>query len=431
MSYAIETKKRRFERILDSLTDSTSSTSARNSLGKRRRLSPSTSTTSLTSHYLPSSRAAFLERLETFRHVTKWHISSTEQVNASVWAKRGWICDDGAGGDSDTVFCGSCKQRLHVDLDARSSSAVAEQPEEGDGQGERRSEEDSLALSREIHEGLVKKYQGLVVEAHGKKCPWRNRGCDGSIQRIEGLLNTDTALNGVRTRYKSLVPSIHQVPALAPLPNVSEAVLEDLHFLRDGAVEEGGGDKEDEELHSPSLDLVRLAICGWQRKTDDVVECRRCFRSLGLWLYRSQPPVMDRLDPIDSHLEYCPWRSAEAQDTETTVYDDESGGRTTHNHAGWELVYQAIVKDSARKQRLRTASTPTSTRAPALTPTPATIPDMTSPSSTRSPTSDALANDQQQEKRRLDLLRRVRELKKPFTIKPLLLGKKRSVVAPP
>ncbi|RMZ81671.1 hypothetical protein DV737_g2370, partial [Chaetothyriales sp. CBS 132003] len=397
MSYAIETKKRRFERILDSLTDNASaqslaSASSQNShrtngpdASKRRRLSPASSsapatTVSLTAHYLPSSRAAFLERLETFRHVTKWHISSTETVNASVWAKRGWICED-----SDTVFCGACKQRLHVDLN------VDDQP--ADPREEQDSTEDSFALSRDIHEGLVQRYQDLVVAAHAQNCPWRKRGCDGSIQRIEGLLNTRNALQGLKARYESLVPSMHQVPAVEQQPNVSEAELKELRF------------SDGEEEQNLSLDLVRLAICGWERKTDDVIECRFCFRSLGLWLYRGESPMIEKLDPLDSHLEYCPWRSPAAQDTETTAYQNSS--EMKHKYAGWELVYHAITKDNAKRRTgMGSTSTPT--------PTPIPTTDVHGGNLLPPSASESLTNEQR-EKKRLDLIRRVKELKKPFS----------------
>jgi C3HC zinc finger-like len=170
MSYAIEAKKRKFDRILQSLTDGASSPQSRASLNsrnnastvslvqdssdasKRRRISPTSvkktaSTTSLTGHYLPSSRQAFLERLETYRQVTKWHIPSTEPINASLWVKRGWICVD-----TDTVFCGSCKERLQVDLDVENRDAKADQEQEWTVDGE-----DSLSFTKDIYDSLVRR----------------------------------------------------------------------------------------------------------------------------------------------------------------------------------------------------------------------------------------------------------------------------------
>ena len=141
-TYALESKKRKFDRLLDTLTDrvgqrptttptarsvsttssvrsATGSTAAPTTLrqeliaaAKRRRVTPvGDGNQSLASQYLPSSRPAFLERLETYRHITKWHLPSTIAINAAAWAKRGWIC-----ADIDTVSCPVCLQRVVVDL---------------------------------------------------------------------------------------------------------------------------------------------------------------------------------------------------------------------------------------------------------------------------------------------------------------------------
>ncbi len=128
--YAIETKKRKFDRILESIKDHSVSQSASSLLPhnnnkstvslvttdgpdssiKKARLSAvnrssnNNSTISLTSqktaNYLPTSREAFLDRLETFGPITKWHIASNEPINAAAWAKRGWRCVG-----TDTVSC--------------------------------------------------------------------------------------------------------------------------------------------------------------------------------------------------------------------------------------------------------------------------------------------------------------------------------------
>src|SRR5947207_6918650 len=140
--YAIETKKRKFDRILDSIQDHSASQPGSNiaprnidnatmsvvanaeptTVVKKLRLSSgigssrNSSTTSLasqkTTNYLPTSRQAFLDRLQTFRPITKWHIASNEPISAAAWAKRGWRCVD-----TDTVYCGACEERLVVKLD--------------------------------------------------------------------------------------------------------------------------------------------------------------------------------------------------------------------------------------------------------------------------------------------------------------------------
>lgn len=125
MSYALETKKRKFTRVLESISkpltlgDGTTKaakdpiTAARERLAdsasiKRVRVgddavtskttlsrSPrvSSSSPSVRPNFVPWDRDRFLERLETFRPVTRWS-SKPAPINEVEWAKRGWSCTD-------------------------------------------------------------------------------------------------------------------------------------------------------------------------------------------------------------------------------------------------------------------------------------------------------------------------------------------------
>lgn len=415
MSYAIESKKRKFERILESLTDGAASQSrtslntrnngstislvdeATSEASKRRRITPTSvliatktaSTTSLTGHYLPSSRQAFLERLETFRQVTQWHVPSTEPINASAWVKRGWVCVD-----TDTVFCGSCKQRLWIDLDAKTRDA----PEDSEDPNIKTEDDaEQYEITNAVYDALVKRYQEMILTAHAESCPWRKRGCDASIQRVEGLLNTNNAIAGVKSRYESMSVQSEDVPDVIELPSAqaTEQELDRFDF---------------ETSEKPLRNVLRLAVCGWQRKVDDVIECRHCFRSLGLWLYRGDEPTMDRLDAVESHLEYCPWRSPDAQDTEISVSMQEED-RTVQRKgkvSGYILVCQAIAKDNVKKRSSvitdrGLSSAGGSSQVPSESMTP-----------------------EQREKKKVDLLRRIKELKKPFKFKSMLKRKEKA-----
>ncbi|KIW99201.1 uncharacterized protein Z519_00864 [Cladophialophora bantiana CBS 173.52] len=418
MSYAIETKKRKFDRILEALTDSASATSAPPSLShssvnnsttslslyaasdssKRRRITPTSKTATthtstpiaLSGHYLPSSRAAFLQRLETFRHVTQWHIPSTDPINAAAWAQRGWTCVD-----TDTVACGVCKERLYVDLNLDKELLKLSEKSGGDDADE----EDSFTISSEIYGSIVKKYQDMIVTAHAESCLWRKRGCDSSIQRIEGLLNTALALSALKTRYDSLSSRSDEIPRVEPLPSTPLVDPQELEQFRLS------------EQERPHIDALRLAVCGWERKCEDVIECHHCFRSLGLWLYRGESPAIEKLDAIDNHLEYCPWRSAEAQDTElqtgharTTTSGEEIVPKK-ERVAGWVLVYQAITKDNKQKKASKGTRSTAASEA---------VVDATSSEST---------TPEQREKKMKELLRRIKEIKKPFNVKALLKRK--------
>ena len=424
MSYAIETKKRKFDRILEGLSDRPGSPSAslsrfslnsRNNASttslsqdsasdssKRRRVSPQAAPTaptfskpvSLSGNYLPSSRAAFIERLSTFRQVTIWHIPSTDPINAAAWVKRGWICED-----TDTVSCGACKERLHVDLSVDTELLETHKTDEqGDGDvedtGDRDDAED-FGISSEVYDNIVKRYQDLIVTAHAQGCLWRSRGCDASIQRIEGLLNTNITLSGMRSRYESLMTRPDEIPNVETLPTTTLTQPEDLDEFQSNT---------DDGLDANAL---RLAICGWERKAEDVIECRYCFRSLGLWLYRGESPAIEKLDAVENHLEYCPWRSAEAQDTEVQPTLNKTGDDLVAKKQrvpGWVLVYQAISKNNRHRRP----------RPPSSIATSEPTSSMGSKDSTTS---------EQREKKMKDLLRRIKEIKKPFNVKGLLKRK--------
>lgn len=134
MSYAVESKKRKFHRVLESISkplapdnaskqstatpataaaqnrlpgdlsikkvrlssnDTSDLVSVRNSIlnipRPKNRAAPSSSDKRPT--FVPWDRERFLERLETFRRVDRW-TSKPAPVNEVQWAKRGWICTD-------------------------------------------------------------------------------------------------------------------------------------------------------------------------------------------------------------------------------------------------------------------------------------------------------------------------------------------------
>jgi C3HC zinc finger-like/Rsm1-like len=423
MSYAIETKKRKWDRLVESFTDrspsrpstaapqNTSTTSLiptfEEELAKKRRLevfsavelAKNTSTVSLTSNYLPSNRAAFLERLETFRSVTKWHIPSTESINAAEWAKRGWTCVD-----TDTVSCGMCGERFYVkvdlDDDADKENGDREQLEPDSSQI--MEDDDSYAAVVEVYESIVKKFAEMIVTAHADGCQWKRRGCDASIQRVEGLLNMPNVIASLRNRYDGLASNDSKVPETQLLSKRGEDAEKEIRRF------------QFEENARLDINALRLAICGWQVKSDDVFECRNCFRSLGLWLYRGEQPAMERLDAVESHLEYCPWRSAAAQQTEIAASErDENGSQIgTEKVAGWQLVSQAMKLDNAKRRRKTLEpgdSRPPSANSEDLSSTGTAVEGVVSP--------------EQREKRMKALLKRINAVKKPFNVKGLLKRK--------
>jgi DNA-directed RNA polymerase subunit RPC12/RpoP len=428
--YAIETKKRKFDRILESIQDhsasqSNSSPAPRNSNNstislvanddtattvKKVRLSSGTSSsknnsaTSLagpkTANFLPTSREAFLDRLGTFGPITKWHIASNEAISAAAWAKRGWRCVA-----TDTVSCGACGERLLVKLDKDDGTVTSLSPpgseaEEAPSTGV---EDGDYMTASEIHAGVVAKYRELITTAHDENCPWRRRGCIDSIQRIEGLLNAPTALSMLRARYGGIIANV-------PGPDIPEVSIDAVEPDKYATIFQSLLSKiSSMNFKEPEKNAYLLAVCGWQSALEhgnDVIECQHCFRRLGLWLYRGEEPAMERLDPIDSHLEYCPWRSSEAQATEIYV------GGTKIMAPGWVLVAQAVERQKGASDTDTSRSAGTTARAQGLPQDAGGV-------------GTTEIGEKERETKMKDLLRRVRELKKPFNVKALLQRNKK------
>lgn len=156
MSYALETKKRKFHRVLESLTkpastpdqtpkpsastggrapttarevikkarlsktdgDSSDLAAARDSILKVARPGTRASSVSSTARptFVPWDRERFLERLETFRRVDRWS-PKPSAVSEVVWAKRGWICTDVSRVSCASGCGGSVVVKLPDELD--------------------------------------------------------------------------------------------------------------------------------------------------------------------------------------------------------------------------------------------------------------------------------------------------------------------------
>lgn len=260
MSYAVETKKRKFHRVLESLTKPSSTDSApklstadvslkkprlgnrndgselaaaRRAILKVARPSSGGSTTSTASRpsFVPWDRERFLERLETFRRVDWWS-PKPSAINEVEWAKRGWICT----GASRVTCVGGCGGSVVVKL--------PDELDELDGYDREKIQERKevrklgLILSflgvTYINEGvgskLVEEYAGRLVQGHGENCPWKNKGCDGLFARFQinearsltrasdtihrlPLTNPDVAIANLHTRYTHVNTLADQLPA--------------------------------------------------------------------------------------------------------------------------------------------------------------------------------------------------------------------------
>lgn len=102
-----------------------------------------------------------------------------DKLSEVEWAKRGWVCEG-----VNTVACkGGCEKRIVVKLE----------PKKKDTKTKRAEADDSETLDDEVDEALVERYAKLIVDGHNEGCLWLKAGCKGMViliilRYIESLL---------------------------------------------------------------------------------------------------------------------------------------------------------------------------------------------------------------------------------------------------
>lgn len=186
MPFALITTKRKFNKILDSISNSSNpNLNLRDNQlpeAKKPRLShtavlqssPTPSGTTMTDdahrppNFAPWDRTQFLQRLETFRHVDKW-MGKPEKINEVQWARRGWSCIG-----KERVGCvGGCGNEAVIQLE-EDGTAGQERSDEmsADAEDQGNWREDAL-------DELCMKYAEIIITGHEINCLWRIRGYDG------------------------------------------------------------------------------------------------------------------------------------------------------------------------------------------------------------------------------------------------------------
>ncbi|MCJ1354192.1 MAG: hypothetical protein MMC33_004179 [Icmadophila ericetorum] len=396
MSYALNTTKRKFHRILDSISNTSSISlpgkdkharastinlpSTADTPLKRPRLErPKSSYVSSSSQdlsqrpfssiaatiasksepkveerkkpaFVPWDREEFLERLKTFRHVDKW-LSKPERINEVEWAKRGWRCVG-----KERVGCVSCAMELVIKL---------EEDEQGRDHGtdEEIDEEDWRAAAQE---DLVKKYADMVITAHDEGCFWRIRGCDATIYRLP-LTHPPTSLDGLLHRYQSLVTMASELPPAVLSADQTDIPVLSKTFAAILSSKAVGAETEGVSQQQFSMDVNEqafiLALFGWQAEEEHIaglVTCNACFRRLGLWLYKARPSlkegeddeaaIMSSLDAVNEHREYCPWINSTSQSGGRAIKDTDTVEFT--RFAGWETLVQVLKNSAAARKEV-------------------------------------------------------------------------------
>ena len=231
-------------------------------------------------NFAPWSQDAFLVRLKTFSNVSLWH-PKPSALSEVHWAKRGWICSG-----VNTVSCkGGCERRVVVNTEAVRRHAVHD--DEADEFHDKEEEEDEAAFEN----ALVARYKDEIVKGHAESCLWRKAGCKDDIYRLS-LVRPGIWQPDLRKRYRSLVGNSSSIIDVTTqsVPRDKDAderkLLSVENLFEDLPSDILAADSSDTGLNAKALDI---ALHGWQGSSssgNDLLSCESCFQRIGLWMYQ-------------------------------------------------------------------------------------------------------------------------------------------------
>jgi hypothetical protein len=230
-------------------------------------------------NFAPWSQETFLARLKTFSKVSNWH-PKPEPINEIHWAKRGWSCVD-----LNTVACkGGCERRVVVKLDTMGT--VVKKALAGDVEDAGDDEEEEID-GVELEQALAERYKNEIVEGHTDTCLWRKAACKDDIYRLS-LVRPVVWKPQVLESYTSLLGMSKSIKDLA----VKSANSTDAAFLPcERLVKELPTDVIPNTDTETSLKAKALEITlhGWRGSSEfraDLLHCETCFQRIGLWMYQ-------------------------------------------------------------------------------------------------------------------------------------------------
>jgi hypothetical protein len=187
------------------------------------------------------------------------------------------------------------------------------------------------------------------------------------------------SIAALKARYEGLVALAAALPSNLAFPEGIdlERVISELpsDFLQDP----GDNDERIMNIEEINRSAFGLALFGWRADNeymDSMASCDACFRRLGLWLFNVKGkgkmnghapddptaihPVIDKLNVLGEHRDYCPWVNPLSQNGTTDPTGPWEG-------AGWEVLLHTLVGNflawntSPRPSTAFSAATPTIT----------------------------------------------------------------------
>ncbi|KAM0723498.1 hypothetical protein Q7P37_000485 [Cladosporium fusiforme] len=358
------------DRASKRLRSSTSSASLSTTLGSSLRRSANASTTSLPRtmgsskvirvdprddkqipNFSPWSQETFLARLKTFSKVSNWH-PKPEAIGEIHWAKRGWSCVD-----LNTVACkGGCERRVVVKLDTMGTvvkKALASETEAGAAAEDEEEEVDEA----ELEQALAERYKDEIVEGHTETCLWRKAACKDDIYRLS-LVRPVVWKPQLSERYKSLLgvsKSIKDV-VIKSISTSDTTFLPTERLVAELPQDVLSVSDDDASLKARALEI---ALHGWRGSSDfhaDLLHCETCFQRIGLWMYQpGYKPGKKPSDNDDEEEEEIATIDLVEMHREHCPWRNATTQKATGGLAGLNAsqIMHRVVSTYAREQRRR------------------------------------------------------------------------------
>jgi hypothetical protein len=231
-------------------------------------------------NFAPWSQETFLARLKTFHKVSYWH-PKPEVIGEVHWAKRGWSCVD-----VNTVACkGGCERRVVVKLDMMGTvvkKALASKAADADNEDDEEEVDET-----ELEKALAERYQNEIVNGHTETCLWRKAACKEDIYRLS-LVRPVVWQPLIREAYTSLLGVGESIKNIT----LRSTDISDVVFLPyEQLASELPADVIPTSDMEPSLTAraLKIALHGWRGSSDhrtDLLQCETCFQRIGLWMYQ-------------------------------------------------------------------------------------------------------------------------------------------------
>jgi hypothetical protein len=180
------------------------------------------------------------------------------------------------------------------------------------------------------------------------------------------LNHAPTTLRSIRQRYDALCSISDRLPYMHNLHPPEDVDLDSIitylpkNFFVSSLID------AEPSSPAPQSEINRvafmMALFGWTARPetkirDGAAVCEACFRTLGLWLFKSKevngagevirPATMNYLDPVDQHREYCPWKNARSQ----SASGNTNKSVQVPELAAWQIIIRVLKND----HRLREA----------------------------------------------------------------------------